>query len=113
MNSLDVQTIVSQADFQATVLEAAEPTLVYFWGPWCSSCRSIAPRIEAVAQDNQALFKVVKADVSKVPELAEKYGVMTIPTMLLFKPGNPQPVELLLSTYVKDWTGYINRRCTA
>jgi len=113
MNSLAVQNISSQTDFQTAVLDATEPTLVYFWGTWCTSCRALSPRVEALAQDNQALFKVVKLEVSKVPEIAEQYGVMSVPTMLLFKPGNPQPTEIILSTYVQDWASYVNKRLAA
>jgi thioredoxin 1 len=115
MNSLAAPpvNISTLSDFQTTVLEAAEPTLVYFWASWCTSCRALSPRVEALAQDDQAIFKVVRVEVSKLPELAEQYNVMSVPTMLLFKPGNPQPVELTLSTYVQDWAGYVNRRVAA
>lgn len=113
MNNLAVQAINSQSDFQVTVLEADGPTLVYFWGTWCTTCRALSPRVDALVQDNQALFKVVKLEVSRVPEIAEQYGVLSVPTMLLFKPGNPQPTELTLSTYVQDWAGYVNRRLAA
>jgi thioredoxin 1 len=113
MENLTVQAISSQEDFQTTVLEATEPTLVYFWATWCTSCRALSPRVDALAQDSKAAFKVAKAEVSKLPELTEKYGIQSVPTMLLFKPGNPKPTELVLSTYVKDWAEYVNRRVTA
>lgn len=113
MNSLAVQNITSQAEFEAVVLEAAEPVLVYFWGTWCTSCKALSPRVEALAQNGEAAFKVVKVEVSQVPEIAEKYGVMSVPTMLLFKPGNPQPKEITLSTYVQDWAAFVNRRLAA
>jgi thioredoxin 1 len=113
MNSLAVQNITSPADFQAVVLDAAGPTLVYFWGTWCTSCKALSPRVDALAQNGEAAFKVVKVEVSQVPEIAEKYGVMSVPTMLLFRPGHPQPKELTLSTYVQDWAAFVNRRLAA
>jgi len=113
MNSLAVQNISSQTEFQQTVLAATEPTLVYFWGTWCTSCKALSPRVDALAQNSEAKFKVVKLEVSKVPEVADQYSVMSVPTVLLFKPGNPQPTELILSTYVQDWAAFVNKRLAA
>lgn len=113
MSAPTLQNITSQTDFQNVVLDAAEPTLVYFWATWCTSCKALAPRIDALARNVDASFKVVKVEVSSLPEIAEQYGVMSVPTMLLFRPGNSEPKELTLSAYVQDWAAFVNRRLAA
>ena len=77
---------VSDNNFQAEVIEAAEPVLVDFWAPWCGPCRVVAPHLEELAGERDDL-KVVKLNVDDNPQTAASYNVMSIPTLLLFKNG--------------------------
>lgn len=84
---------LSDNDFEAEVLKAKEPVLVDFWAPWCGPCKLAGPVIDELAKDYQGKVKVGKLNVDDHPRLAEKYGVMSIPTIIIFKNG--QEVERL------------------
>jgi len=77
---------VTDANFQAEVLENAEPVLVDFWAPWCGPCRIIAPHLEELAVERDDL-RIVKLNVDDNPQTAAQYNVMSIPMLLLFKNG--------------------------
>lgn len=77
---------VNEETFAAAVLESDKPVLVDFWATWCSPCQMIAPVIEEIAVENPQIA-VVKVDVDEAPALAQKYGIMSIPTLLVFKDG--------------------------
>ncbi|HEX6713948.1 MAG TPA: thioredoxin [Thermoleophilaceae bacterium] len=79
-------TEVTDNNFAAEVLEASQPVLVDFWAPWCGPCRIIAPHLEELDNEREDLT-VVKMNVDENPETAAKYGIMSIPTLLLFKNG--------------------------
>lgn len=78
---------VSQENFDQEVLGQPEPVLVDFWADWCGPCRMLAPTIDAVADEMVGKLKVCKVNVDNAPDLSRKYGVMTIPTVILFKNG--------------------------
>jgi thioredoxin 1 len=78
---------VSDDTFQAEVLQADLPVLVDLWAEWCGPCRMIAPIVEELAKDYDGKLKVAKLDVDSDPGTAVKYGVQSIPTLLLFKNG--------------------------
>ena len=77
---------VTDANFQAEVLEAPEAVLVDFWAPWCGPCRIIAPHLEELDGEREDL-RVVKLNVDENPQVSARYNVMSIPTLLLFKNG--------------------------
>jgi thioredoxin 1 len=78
---------VSDADFDAEVLKAAEPVVVDFWAEWCGPCKMIAPALEEIAGTLSGKVKIVKLNVDENPATASKYGIMSIPTLMLFKNG--------------------------
>jgi thioredoxin 1 len=79
---------VSDADFEAKVLNSTEPVVVDFWAEWCGPCRTIAPALEELAEGAlSGKVKVVKLNVDENPKTAAKYNVMSIPTLMVFKNG--------------------------
>jgi len=79
-------TEVTDNNFAAEVLEAGQPVLVDFWAPWCGPCRVVAPVLEEIANERDDI-RIVKLNVDDNPQTAAKYGIMSIPTLILFKNG--------------------------
>jgi thioredoxin 1 len=78
---------VSDTDFDSEVLKATGPVVVDFWAEWCGPCRMIAPALEEIAGSLNGKVKIVKLNVDENPQTASKYGVMSIPTLMIFKNG--------------------------
>jgi thioredoxin 1 len=90
---------VTSDKFDSEVLQSAQPVLVDFWAAWCGPCRVIAPSVEEIATEYLGTLKVVKVDVDENMEVSARYGVQSIPTLLLFKGG--QPVERIIGALPK------------
>lgn len=90
----------SSDNFQQEVLESDVPVLVDFWAPWCAPCRMIAPAVEQLAGEFGPKAKVGKVNIDEHPAVAQTYGVMSIPTLLVFKGG--QPVQQIVGAVAKD-----------
>ena len=91
---------VTDRSFQEDVLNAQVPTLVDFWAEWCHPCKMIAPVLEGIAAEQEGKLIIAKVDVDSNPGIAASYGIQSIPTLMLFKDG--EPVERLV--------GFMNKK---
>ena len=80
---------VTNDNFQSDVLGNDKPVLIDFWAEWCAPCKQIAPYVDAISEEYEDQLAVGKLDADEYPELTTKYGVMSLPTLVLFKGGEP------------------------
>jgi thioredoxin 1 len=80
---------VTEATFEQEVLKSETPVLVDFWAEWCGPCHAVSPVLEKIAEERKNELKLVKVNIDNEQGLSMRYGVMSIPTMILFKNGEP------------------------
>src|SRR3712207_6103913 len=85
---------VTDTSFETEVVQAETPVLVDFWADWCGPCKMIAPVLDQIAGEQEGKLKIVKLNVDENPTMLQKFGIRGIPTMILFKDG--QPVETVV-----------------
>jgi len=82
-------TAVTETTFDQEVLESETPVLVDFWAEWCGPCHAVSPILERIVEERNGELKLVKVNIDEEQELARRYGIMSIPAMILFKEGEP------------------------
>ena len=82
-------TAVTQATFEQEVLQSERPVIVDFWAEWCGPCHAIAPVLDRIAEERNGEVRVVKVNIDEEQGLAMRYGIASIPTVMLFKDGEP------------------------
>ena len=80
---------IDETNFRQEVIESTMPVLVDFWAPWCAPCRFVAPILEEIANEFEGKLKVCKLNVDENPNIASQYDIRAIPTMIVFKNGEP------------------------
>ena len=93
-------TNVTDQEFQASVLDSQTPVLVDFWAEWCIPCHMVSPVVEEIGQEKGEKLRVVKLNIDENPDVTRKYGVMSIPSLILFKQG--QEVARVVGARPKD-----------
>jgi thioredoxin 1 len=96
---------ISDASFEADVLNSSQPVLVDFWAEWCGPCRVLGPTLEELAGELGDRLSVVKVNIDENPEAPARYGVRSIPTMILFKDGAPVATQVGAApkSLLKEW----------
>jgi thioredoxin len=84
---------ITESTFEPEVLQSERPVLVDFWAEWCGPCHAVAPILDQIAGEHEDL-RLVKVNIDEEPELARRFGIMSIPTMILFEGGEPKAAAL-------------------
>jgi thioredoxin 1 len=90
----DMAAAVTETTFEEEVLKSETPVIVDFWAEWCGPCHAVAPVLDRIVEERSGEVKLVKVNIDEEQELARRYGIMSIPTMILFKDGEPAAVAI-------------------
>lgn len=93
-------TDIADQNFETDVLKNKTPVLVDFWAPWCAPCRVVGPIVEELGKEYAGKVTVVKMNVDDNPQTASRFGIMSIPTLMVFKNGNP--VKTIIGAQSKE-----------
>jgi thioredoxin 1 len=84
-----MSTAVTESSFEQEVLQSDKPVIVDFWAEWCGPCHAVSPVLDKIAEERGGELRLVKVNIDEEPALAQKYGIVSIPTIVLFKSGAP------------------------
>jgi thioredoxin 1 len=84
-----MSTAVTETSFEQEVLQSDKPVIVDFWAEWCGPCHAVSPVLDKIADERSEELRLVKVNIDEEPALAQKYGIVSIPTIVLFKNGEP------------------------
>ena len=84
-----MSTAVTETSFEQEVLQSDKPVIVDFWAEWCGPCHAVSPVLDKIAEERSEELRLVKVNIDEEPALAQKYGIVSIPTIVLFKNGEP------------------------
>jgi thioredoxin 1 len=87
-------TAVTDSTFEEEVLKSDKPVIVDFWAEWCGPCHAVAPVLDKIVEERGDDLKLVKVNIDEEPDLASRYGIASIPTMILFKDGEPSAAAI-------------------
>src|SRR5881396_3688295 len=82
-------TTVTEQSFEEEVLQSDKPVIIDFWAEWCGPCHAVAPVLDRIVDESNGELRLVKVNIDEQPALAQRFGVQSIPTMILFKDGEP------------------------
>jgi thioredoxin 1 len=84
-----IATAVTEQSFEQDVLQSDKPVIVDFWAEWCGPCHAVAPVLDRIVDESNGELRLVKVNIDEQPALAQRFGVQSIPTIILFKDGEP------------------------
>lgn len=101
---------VDSGNFQSEVMESDVPTVVDFWAEWCGPCKMIGPSLEELSDEMAGKVKITKLNIDENPDLAAQFGVRSIPTLLIFKNGEPAGMQVGAKpkSALEDWIKSVN-----
>ena len=96
---------IKEKEFESEVINSDKPVLIDFWAEWCGPCKEIVPILEEIADEMLDIIKVVKINIDENPNIPNKYGIQSIPTMIIFKKGQPisTKIGVAIKSEVKTW----------
>ena len=96
---------IKENEFESEVIGSDKPVLIDFWAEWCGPCKEIAPILDEIANEMKDKIKVVKINIDENPNIPNKYGVQSIPTMIIFKKGAPISTKIgaAIRSELKTW----------
>ena len=89
-----MEVTITKANFESEVLKSSVPVLVDFWADWCGPCKMLAPTLAKIAEENEGKIKIGKVNVDREEELSREFGIVSIPTVILFKNGKAEKTSI-------------------